>query len=152
MMRTRAIHFSLVISSLMLSSCTNSGNEESQWYLLLSLLLACHYLGDFCLTFPSMIKAKSSGKISFPILYHAGVHAILMMLVLALFGVSLSGCLTGFAIELVSHFVIDVLKGALTAKQKILQDNSHKPYWMLYGLDQLLHLLVIVALTVMFTP
>ena len=73
--------------------------EQHQLCLVLSALLLCHYLGDFCLTTKSMIRAKSNGKEYFPILLHAGVHAMLMTLALALFGVSFQGCAVAFLIE-----------------------------------------------------
>lgn len=132
----------------LLTSCQHSGSEQNQWSLVLSALLLCHYLGDFCLTTKSMIRAKSSGKEYFPILLHAGVHAILMALALALFGVSLQGCMVAFLIELGSHFLIDTGKSKLSATYEVLRDNTHKPYWTVYGFDQLLHILVVVVITV----
>ena len=82
--------------------------------LLLVALLVCHYIADFCLTSPSMIRAKADGRNVRPILSHASVHALLMGLCLLLWGV--------------------------------LANQQRKPYWMLYGFDQLLHLLVIVGI------
>ena len=120
--------------------------EQHQLCLALSALLLCHYLGDFCLTTKSMIRAKSNGKEYFPILLHAGVHAMLMALALALFGVSFQGCAVAFLIELVSHFIIDTAKSKLSIMYEVLRDNTHKPYWMVYGFDQLLHILVVVAI------
>ena len=49
-------------------------------------------------------------------------------------------------LEFVSHFLIDTAKGRLTARYPVLADMQRKPYWMLYGFDQLLHLLVIVLI------
>ena len=120
--------------------------EQHQLCLVLSTLLLCHYLGDFCLTTKSMIRAKSNGKEYFPILLHAGVHAMLMVLALALFGISFQGCAEAFLIELVSHFIIDTAKSKLSIMYEVLRDNTHKPYWMVYGFDQLLHILVVVAI------
>ena len=37
-------------------------------------------------------------------------------------------------------------KGRLTALYPVLADQHSKPYWMLYGFDQLLHLLVLVLI------
>lgn len=145
----------LVISFLTMALATpTSGSnfyskemsEQYQWSLVLSALLLCHYLADFCLTTKSMIRAKSNGKEYYPILLHAGVHAVLMTLVLEVFGVSLHGCVAAFLIELVSHFLIDTLKSKLSIKYEVLRDNTQKPYWMVYGFDQLLHILVVVAI------
>ena len=43
--------------------------------LLLITLFICHYLADFCLTSPAMIRAKADGRNPWPILLHAGIHA-----------------------------------------------------------------------------
>ena len=37
-------------------------------------------------------------------------------------------------------------EGRLMAKFPKLADMHNKPYWMLFGLDQLLHLLILVAI------
>lgn len=114
--------------------------------LLLIALLVCHYLADFCLTMPVMIRAKANGRNSWPILLHAGIHAGLVGLCLLVWGVSWKLLLMLAFVELVSHFLIDTTKGRLTAYYSILANMQKKPYWMLYGLDQLLHLLVIVII------
>ncbi len=113
---------------------------------LLIVLLICHYLADFCLTTPAMIRAKTDGRNVWPILLHAGIHAVLMGLCLLIWGVAWEMLLLLMLAELVSHFLIDTAKGRLTARFPELADMQQKPYWMLYGLDQLLHLLVIVCI------
>ena len=50
------------------------------------------------------------------------------------------------ALELFSHFIIDTLKAKLSVKYPRLADPHQKSYWMLYGLDQLLHQLVVIAI------
>ena len=113
---------------------------------LLLILLACHYLADFCLTTPAMIRAKAEGRNVGPIIWHAGIHAILMGLCLLFFGVPLKLLLLLVLSELVTHFLIDTGKGRLTARFPKLADMQQKPYWMLYGFDQLLHQMVIVGI------
>ena len=113
---------------------------------LLIILLVGHYLADFCLTTPAMIRAKADGRKAGPILLHAGVHALLVGVCLLVFGVSWKLLLLLMLAELVSHFLIDTVKGLLTARFPLLADQQKKPYWMLYGFDQLLHLLVIVGI------
>ena len=93
-----------------------------------------------------MIKAKADGRNVWPILLHAGIHAVLMGLCLLIWGVAWEMLLLLMLAELVSHFLIDTAKGRLTARFPKLADMQQKPYWMLYGLDQLLHLLVIVCI------
>lgn len=113
---------------------------------LLILLLVCHYVADFCLTLPMMIRAKADGRRAWPILLHATVHAILMGASLAVCGVGWGLILQLMVLELVTHFAIDTMKGRLTNRFTLLADQRRRPYWMLYGLDQLLHQLVVVAI------
>ena len=116
-----------------------------QFTLLISLFI-CHFLADYCLTTPQMIKAKASGKKLQHIFFHSCVHAILMSLVFFAFSISWKTVLLLFSFELCSHFVIDYIKGFAGRLFPTLADNQQKPFWILYGLDQLLHLLVIVAM------
>jgi hypothetical protein len=113
---------------------------------LLVTLLVCHYLADFCLTLPIMIRAKANGKQLWPIALHSMVHALLMGLCLLLFGVSVLTTLYLMAAEAASHFIIDLSKARLSSRIPRLADATGKPYWMLYGLDQLLHQLVVVGI------
>ncbi|MBR4367141.1 MAG: DUF3307 domain-containing protein, partial [Bacteroidaceae bacterium] len=48
--------------------------------------------------------------------------------------------------ELFSHFIIDTLKAKFSVKYPRLADPHQKSYWILYGLDQLLHQLVVIAI------
>lgn len=113
---------------------------------LLIALLVGHYLADFCLTTPAMIRAKADGRNVLPILLHAGIHALLVGVCLLAFGVQWRLLLLLMLAELVSHYLIDTTKGLLTARFPKLADMQQKPYWMLYGFDQLLHLLIIVGI------
>ena len=121
-------------------------DNKMRTVLFLATLLVCHYLADFCLTSPSMIRAKADGRNPWPILLHAAIHAGLMGLCLLVWGVSWKLLLILALVELITHFLIDTAKGQLTAYFPILADMKQKPYWMLYGFDQLLHLLVIVVI------
>lgn len=113
---------------------------------MLIVLLICHFLADFCLTTPKMIRAKADGRNIWPILLHAGVHALLVGVCLLAFGVSWRLMLLLMLAELVTHFLIDTGKGRITARFPKLADMQQKPYWILYGFDQLLHLFVIVGI------
>ena len=115
-------------------------------FFFLIIMLICHYLADFCFTSPAMIRAKADGRNPWPILLHSSIHAVLMGVCLLVWGVRMKALILLVLFELVSHFVIDTSKGLLTARFPILADQQHKPYWMLYGLDQLLHQLVVVAI------
>ena len=114
--------------------------------LLLISLLVCHYLSDFCLTSPAMIRAKADGRNPWPIMLHAAIHAGLMGLCLLLWATSWKTALLAMAVEWGTHFLIDWTKARLSARFPRLADLQQKPYWMLYGFDQLLHQLVIVGI------
>ena len=113
---------------------------------LLIALFFNHYLADFCLTLPVMIRAKSDGKSLGPILLHSAIHAVLMGACLMVYGASLRLVLLLAFSELLTHFVIDTSKARLSKSIPSLADARQKPYWMLYGLDQLLHQLVVIAI------
>ena len=113
---------------------------------LLISLLVCHFLADYCLTTPQMIEAKATGKHLPHIVLHAAVHAVLIGVVLLVFEVTFAIIAWLFALELVTHFVIDYGKGFLGRRFPSLSDNTKKAFWVLYGFDQLLHLLVIVMI------
>ena len=93
-----------------------------------------------------MIRAKANGKQLWPIVLHSMVHAVLMGLCLLLFGVSVLTALYLMVAEAMSHFIIDLSKARLSTHVPRLADATGKPYWMLYGLDQLLHQLVVVGI------
>lgn len=114
--------------------------------LLLVALLICHYLADFCITSQTMIRAKADGRNLWPIAFHATIHAVLIGLCLLVYNVDWKLLLVLMMIELVSHFIIDVLKAQISIRFPYFSDNRHKPYWVLYGLDQLLHQMVVVVI------
>ncbi|MBQ9215138.1 MAG: DUF3307 domain-containing protein [Prevotella sp.] len=112
--------------------------------ILLIALLVSHYLADYCLTRPMMIRAKADGKNVWPILLHASIHAVLMGLCLLVWGAQWTTLVWLMGVELVTHFAIDLTKARLSFHFPQLADAKQKSYWMLYGLDQLLHQLVVV--------
>jgi hypothetical protein len=113
---------------------------------LLVLLSICHFLADFTpLSNSWMLKAKQFGKPLHPILAHAAVHAMLMFFVL-LFFTSPEKALKLAALQLLAHFLIDTWKGRMNGWFPVLQDNTKKGYWMIFGFDQLLHQLTIVGM------
>ena len=114
--------------------------------LLLVALLVCHYLADFCLTMPVMIRAKADGKNLPPIVLHAAIHAVLMGLCLLVYGTGWQMLLVLMMIELVSHSVLDISKAKISNRFPYWSDNRHKAYWILYGFDQLLHQMVVILI------
>ncbi len=110
---------------------------------MLIILLFCHYLADFCFTWPAMIRAKSDGHTLWPILQHALIHTVLVAICLAIWGIRWKLLVMLSILELLTHFLIDWGKGRLSARFPFLSDNKRKPYWMLFGFDQFLHISVI---------
>lgn len=111
-------------------------------FLLLILLNIAHFLGDFThLSTKEMLEAKATGWPLTPIAKHALVHACLMMVVLAFF-TDLS--FEFAAMQFISHFVIDTLKGRMNVWFPVVKDPSKKAHWYLFGADQLLHQIVII--------
>ena len=49
-------------------------------------------------------------------------------------------------LELVTHFAIDTSKTILSLKFPFLADIKQKSYWVLYGLDQLLHQSIVIII------
>lgn len=114
---------------------------------ILILLFTCHFLADYThLSTAWMLNAKKLGKPFYPILAHASVHGLLMFFVLSYFGVPMLLTITLTLAQIVSHACIDLLKGRANGWFPILQNNSNKWHWVVFGLDQLLHTLVIIKM------
>jgi hypothetical protein len=92
-----------------------------------------------------MLAAKKHGRPIFPIFCHALVNGIGY----ALGAFILQGwpfVLYVLSIETVSHTLFDTLKGRLTVWMPVTEDKTKLPYWIIMGLDQLLHQIVIALL------
>jgi hypothetical protein len=115
---------------------------------LLILLFVCHFLADYThLSTKWMLDAKRFGKPLYPIFMHAFIHAGLMLVVLALgFGITGGLLLEVYALQLFSHFLIDVLKGRMNGWFPSLQSPANKWHWVVFGADQLLHAIVIILM------
>lgn len=115
--------------------------------LLLISLFICHFLADYThLSTNWMLAAKRFGKPLFPIISHATVHAVLMGIVLIIFGIKGTVLWQLIVFELATHFVIDVLKGRMNGWFPSLQSPTNKWYWITFGFDQLLHAIVIIMM------
>ena len=113
---------------------------------LMASLFFAHFLGDFTLlSTKRMQEAKATGRPAGPIAAHGLVHALLVGAAVAL--VAWSGVLvvvTVVAIEFASHFGIDWTRGRLTAGRPSLSSPGSSAFWMVLGLDQLAHYLVLL--------
>jgi hypothetical protein len=114
---------------------------------LLIILFGCHFLADYTwLSTSWMLNAKRFGKPFLPILVHAMVHGIIMLSAMLLFDVSVIIAVLLAIFQIVSHCLIDLLKGRANGWFPLLQDNSNKWHWIIFGLDQYLHAIVIIIM------
>ena len=91
-----------------------------------------------------MLAAKKFGTPVWPIAVHAGVHAVLMGLTCSAMLGWHQG-LMAFAIQLPTHFCIDVLKGRMNKWIPAVQNPASYWHWWLFGADQFAHQAVIIA-------
>lgn len=119
---------------------------------LLILLFACHYICDYShLSMDFMLKAKRIGKPLHPIFLHALVHTVAMSVVVIFFASDVKVFSIVMVLQLLSHFLIDVLKGKLNVWLPIVSNPANKSHWYIFGADQLLHQLVIVIMYAIIT-
>ena len=110
-------------------------------------LFICHWLADYThLSTAWMLNAKRLGKPLFPIFAHAGMHTILIFLLLVCFTNDLGLVLKLSAFQLITHFFIDLWKGRMNGWFPALQSPANKWHWIVFGFDQLLHTLIIIAI------
>lgn len=120
---------------------------------LTALLLLCHFAADYThLSTPWMLSAKRFGTPVTPIIAHAGVHALLMFLVV-LFGYGVHAALLVGVFQFVSHALIDTTKGRINATFPAVQSSANPAHWYVFGIDQTLHILVILfSVHLVYTP
>ena len=111
----------------------------------LILLNVCHWLGDYThLSTTWMLNAKRLGKPLTPIVAHAGVHMVLFLICISFLHGLESGMIAA-AIQLPTHFLIDVWKGRMNGWFPSLQNPANKYHWWVFGIDQWLHQMVIIG-------
>lgn len=115
----------------------------------LVLLLICHWAADFShLSMPYMLQAKRIGRPIMPILHHALIHGTLMLSVMLLYSSDYMGIFGCFMFEVATHWGIDITKGKISDEWPKLADPSNPYHWYIFGLDQLLHVIVIIIMWV----
>lgn len=106
----------------------------------------CHTIADYIVVTPTMLAAKRFGTPIFPIINHAVVHSLLMFLCLLFFQSDLQIIVLLTIYQLITHSIIDVLKGRCNVWFPNAVNNANKLHWILFGLDQYLHYFVIVTM------
>jgi hypothetical protein len=119
-----------------------------QTFILIGLFF-CHWLADYThLSMPHMLAAKRFGTPLFPILQHAAVHALIMTIFLFfIIGLPQLLVIKLTAFQLITHFLIDLWKGRMNGWFPSIQNPANKFHWYVFGFDQYLHSLVIIAMT-----
>jgi len=111
------------------------------------LLLVAHYIGDFTpLATAEMQEAKAGRQSPLLIVAHAAVHGLLVLAAVSLVRPSWDIVATSAAFEFATHAGIDFAKMKFGVRFPVLRDTSRAPHWYFFGLDQLLHGLVLVTI------
>lgn len=117
---------------------------EIKALIILIVLNICHWAADFThLSTDWMLNAKKYGKPLYPIFMHSLVHAILFFISVFIMFDLQKAIAIGF-LQLISHFIIDLLKGKITFWFRSLEDPGNKYFWWLFGADQFMHHLIII--------
>jgi len=109
---------------------------------LLIALLVKHWLSDFCLQTPWMIQAKSK-LFGLGGLIHAAIHGVFTFVICYYFIGWPFALFVGLA-DFAVHYTIDYCKELVSRIMKLT--TAHPQYWILFGFDQLLHMLTYVAI------
>lgn len=110
--------------------------------------LLCHWAADFThLSRPFMLAAKRIGKPLTPIFCHSLIHGFLMSNVAGIvYGMNAAYIILAWVT--LTHFLIDVWKGKMNVWFPSLLNPANVFHWWIFGIDQLLHILVIILLTI----
>lgn len=102
-----------------------------------------HFVADYLLQ-PGWILA-GKGNIFHPGGYaHAGIHAVLSLVVLLLVGTPIGLAAAIFAGEFVLHYALDYSK--IQYSKGVHVESQPARFWALHGVDQLAHQLTYVAM------
>jgi hypothetical protein len=74
------------------------------------------------------------------------MHALLMFAFLGFVNLGSEKLVLLSVFQLITHFLIDVWKGKMNSWFPSLQSPANKWHWIIFGLDQLFHALVIIKM------
>lgn len=125
--------------------------SNSTFWMLICLFV-CHWLADYTpLSTRSMLKAKATGEPWFPIMLHGATHGTLMSLVVLLFTQDIMLGVFACTFQGLTHWGIDTLKGRCNVYFPAVKDTTKYFHWIVFGLDQLLHAVVILFIVKFIT-
>lgn len=111
---------------------------------MLVLLLVKHFVWDFLYQPPYMWQNKGTFLHPGGIL-HSGLHAVTTYIILTFYLQYALGALILSCFEFVLHYLTDFAK--MNINQRFgWKSNTHNEFWILTGLDQLIHSLTYVAI------
>ena len=117
--------------------------------LLIVALNFAHFLGDYTPLNKWFIKAKQYGTPVWLVAGHGVINGSLYGITIWLL-IDFKMALLGFIIETASHTIIDVLKGRVNKWFPIVEDNANQIHWIVMGLDQFLHQMVLVFIVSLY--
>lgn len=119
---------------------------------LAAMLMVCHMIGDYShLSTDNMLAAKKNGYPLAPIAAHAAVHGALMAPFIGYCSSNVILFLSLIIIEIGTHYAIDVTKGWLNVLFPSLANPANRMHWHVFGIDQLLHTLVVLLIAYLAT-
>ncbi|MAM62313.1 DUF3307 domain-containing protein [Maritimibacter sp. UBA3975] len=111
--------------------------------LILLLLQLKHLLADY--VWQNMWMISNKGRYGHPGgLAHAGLHALLTVIVLVVTGFDIGLVLILGLIEFVIHYHIDFAKDHVQRWRK--PDHKKREYWVFHGIDQFFHQATLVGI------
>ena len=122
----------------------NGGRMINHTITLLVAFQLKHLLADFVFQNTYMVIGKGKKGWGFvpPLACHCFVHIVLTTVVICLFmGVHFLWLLP---VEFIIHFIIDRLKSGPKYGGRYSMSKSPKTFWVLFGVDQLLHQLTYI--------
>jgi hypothetical protein len=109
---------------------------------LITLFALKHYLADFVLQSRYMLAYKGIYG-HWAGISHALIHIVLSYAVFALVGLYGGFIVLLCVAEFLVHYHMDWLKVRITKEHDL--DITMRPYWLLFGFDQLVHVLTNIA-------
>jgi hypothetical protein len=111
---------------------------------MLTLLVVKHFFFDFLYQPPYMYQNKGTyGHVGG--VYHSMLHSVATMVILLKFGVDAVLVLYLFVGEFLIHYHMDWFKMWYN-KRKGWGPNTHNQFWILLGVDQLVHYLTYIGI------
>ncbi len=105
-------------------------------FLLLVIFQVKHFVADFPLQFPYMLKKLSRGwEFVLPLSLHCFVHAVFTLLICLYFSPSLWWL---SILDFVVHFIMDRIKSGPRYLGRY-NDVLRSPFWIALGFDQMVH-------------